>query len=308
MLRDYSMEPKRPLSHQIGDNAQDQVRELFTSQGWVVNSIVSDYGDDLHVQLTEGSALIPVRMYIQVKGTDDMEKSVNGDVYKISNLKKTTVSHWLNSVEPTVLVLWDVKKKFGIYGFAEEIFHDFDPDKKIKNLSAILSKRNTLDAKSIKSFKIDAISYTCNKKYLSLLGVRSFINVNEEEAQFYGMNKKVVNSEMGNAIILYLTSLGILKKDKKGQFGLNAKFHKYFHNTLADNLQNIHWESVDLEKEFEKIFGRSVVLALIGWRQNKFQHGSQSGLIDGAAKVIETYYEDRKKLIYDLLDNVSVND
>lgn len=306
MLQGHSDEPKRPASHQIGDNAQDQVRELFTSQGWVVNSIDSDYGDDLHIQLTEGSILIPVRAYIQVKGTNNIEKFENGGKYKIPNLKKTTVSHWINSEEPTVLVLWDIKKRSGVYGFTEEIFDGLDFDKKIKHLSAMLPSKNTLDKKSIKSFKVDAISFSCDKKYVTLLGMQALIKKNKDEAEFYGINEKTVYNEMANVLLLYLSSLGVLEKDKNGLFGVNNEFHIYLRSKLREELEGIDWESNNLDKAIEKKFVQSIILSLIGWRQNKFKHDSQGGLIDGATKVIESYYQDHKKQLHELLANISV--
>ena len=159
----YSGEPRRPKSHQTGDIAKNQLMELFSSQGWIVDPVISDYGDDLHVQLTAGDNLIPVRIYVQIKGTNNIQKFEKKNSYKIPNLKRTSIIHWLNSDEITVLILWDVKTKSGFYGFVNDIFYNFDPDKeKNKSLTATLSKTTLLNKQSIPSFKIMAISISCD--------------------------------------------------------------------------------------------------------------------------------------------------
>ncbi len=47
----------RPLSHQIGDIACAQISSLFSSQGWVVNPVLRDYGEDLVVQICQEGRL-----------------------------------------------------------------------------------------------------------------------------------------------------------------------------------------------------------------------------------------------------------
>lgn len=106
--------PKRTKSHQIGDKAKGQIIDAFFSKGWVVEEVTGDYGEDLVLQIADKGQLLPLRVYIQLKGTEDIQKfKKRNGVYTYSNLKTTTAAHWLDSIDLTTLILWDVKKMKG---------------------------------------------------------------------------------------------------------------------------------------------------------------------------------------------------
>jgi hypothetical protein len=149
--------PKRPENHQIGDDAKTQVMALFSSQGWVVDPTITYYGEDLDVRLTTKNELIPVRFFVQLKGTKDISKFEKTDHYSVPDLKQTTVLYWLNSEAPTILLLWDIKTKQGVYGIAKEIFPD-NLDANQKTVTAEILKENHIDEHKIDSFRIDIIS------------------------------------------------------------------------------------------------------------------------------------------------------
>lgn len=48
--------------------------KLFLLQEWVVDSTIIDYEEFLVVQLTNKISLIPVRFYVQLEGTKNINK------------------------------------------------------------------------------------------------------------------------------------------------------------------------------------------------------------------------------------------
>ena len=65
--------------------AKGQVTELFSSQGWIVDSTITDYGEDLILQLTDKQSLMPIRFFIQLKGTKNFKKFEKSKFYSIPN-------------------------------------------------------------------------------------------------------------------------------------------------------------------------------------------------------------------------------
>jgi hypothetical protein len=64
--------PRRSSAHITGDIARDSVALLFTSMGHAVEKVFQDYGDDLVVQTILNGEIEPIRIYVQVKGTQRM--------------------------------------------------------------------------------------------------------------------------------------------------------------------------------------------------------------------------------------------
>lgn len=301
----YPGEPKRPQSHQTGDIAKNQLMELFSSQGWIVDPVISDYGDDLHVQLTEGDNLIPVRIYAQIKGTNNIQKFKKENSYKIPNLKRTSIIHWLNSDEITVIILWNTKTKSGFYGFVEDVFYNFDPDKeKNKRVTAILSNDNLLNKQSIRSFKIMAISHSCNRRYKTLVGMESLIEHQKTAEETYGIQKSVVKSQMIDIILFYLTSIDVLKMDKKNnRFAISKQFHETFCLEFVELLAGRKMVKKLTEKNLDKFFGNVLILSLLKWRQVKFNQASPAALLEGCFRLIPTYYKDQMEEAKKILRN-----
>lgn len=304
-MNSFSEEPRRPKSHQIGDKAKNQIMELFSSQGWIVDPVISDYGDDIHIQITEGENLIPVRIYAQIKGTNNIQQFQKGDSYKIPNLKRSTVIHWMNSDEPTILILWDVKTKSGFYGFVDDVFYNFDLDKeKNKNVTAVLSNELLLNKESIHSFKIMAISNSCDRRFKTLLGMESMIKHHKDAEEIYGIQKNTIRSQMTDNVLFYLTSIGILEMNKRnGKFGMSNEFHEYFISEFAQQLAEKKIIKRLTEKNLDKLFGTSLILSLVKWRQIKFNHASPSALLEGCFRLIPAYYKNALAEVKQMLKN-----
>lgn len=291
-MRDYFIEPKRPKSHQIGDQAKDQVTTLFSSQGWVINPIINDYGEDLLVQLTEGSNLIPVRFYVQIKGTDNIQKLEKKGSYKIAKIKSTSISHWLNSIERTFIILWDVKRKSGVWGFASGVFSQFNPKKQIKFYNGSISKTSVLNKKSINSFKMNVIAHHCDDRYTTMAATESLVRKNKKQAEFYGIKKNVVENEITNIVTFFLTTLGILKIDNKNRISVDKKFHKMFFSKIEPDLKKINFEIKSATTKLENAFQTAAITALLRWTSEKFDIGLHGGIIEGCSRGLMAYYRD----------------
>src|SRR5206468_2303046 len=63
----------RPGSHQLSDLAEAQVEELFHANGWIVDPTITDYGEDLVVQMVKNDFVTPNRFYVQCKGTKHLD-------------------------------------------------------------------------------------------------------------------------------------------------------------------------------------------------------------------------------------------
>jgi len=146
--------PRRPQNHQIGDQAKGQIMDAFFSNGWIVEEVQEDYGEDLVLQIVVNEQVLPFRIFIQLKGTEKMQKFKRKDHYIFLNLKSSTALHWLDSNDLTTFVLWDIKKRQGVFEFTDHAIERKHVDNpKRKTVSAKLPERNMIKEKDLKGFK-----------------------------------------------------------------------------------------------------------------------------------------------------------
>lgn len=65
----------RPRSHVIDSQGEDQLREIFHSEGWVVNKIASDYGIDFDIQIFEEGKATGEWFKVQLKSSENTQYS-----------------------------------------------------------------------------------------------------------------------------------------------------------------------------------------------------------------------------------------
>jgi|APSaa5957512535_1039671.scaffolds.fasta_scaffold03661_14 hypothetical protein len=288
--------PKRPESHSTGDIAKGQIIELFSSQKWIIDSTITDYGEDLLLQLTEKTSLIPVRFFIQLKGTKNIKKFEKSTFYSIPKLKQTTVSHWLNSNFSTILILWDITKKQGVYGFVNEVFYKGIDETK-KHVTAHISKNAILNKKSISSFKLDGISNYCDIKYKTLAGLENLLKNDENAGEILGMKSEKINRDIVDLIIFYLSSIGIVKITKSGKISANDEFREYIVKELAPLYEKMDITSETFPEKISDVLIESMTLAHMSWRKDKFNHLTQGGLLEATTRFLMVYYNDLVKKI-----------
>lgn len=98
----------RPASHQTGDVGLNAVEKLFLDAGWVVNRIVSDYGEDLSVQTVADGNVEKFRIYVQVKSIKSQKRTA-------VSLRTDDLFIWNFSKEMFLLVCWLVPQKRAVY-------------------------------------------------------------------------------------------------------------------------------------------------------------------------------------------------
>lgn len=102
--------PKRPRSHQLEDISRSRLHRIFEGNGWTVEDLSKDYGEDLLVRIFDHGVSTPLSFFIQAKATDNLAhflvKRTNSFSYPVST---EHLKHWSRFQEPVILTLWDSK-------------------------------------------------------------------------------------------------------------------------------------------------------------------------------------------------------
>ena len=101
--------PKRPHSHRVADQAVNRVESIFVNCGCACDRIQHDYGEDLLVQTALNDEVDPLRIFVQVKGTTDIQRFRNKGLAYSLGVPKPLAQRWARSAELVVIVLWDVE-------------------------------------------------------------------------------------------------------------------------------------------------------------------------------------------------------
>jgi hypothetical protein len=120
----------RPKEHVTGDRAISAVREAFEEHGFAVNENRKDYGEDLLVQTHHEGRMDASRLWVQVKGTEDVNsyrtsKKSKKDRFSLS-FPLGTVMRWIRTIDLVIVVLWDVKRKAGWYAVPRRQINEWD--------------------------------------------------------------------------------------------------------------------------------------------------------------------------------------
>lgn len=112
-LKEYLQMPEE--THGTSQLAANQVTGVFIANKCAVESIEADYGEDLLIQPSFGGQVEHFKIWVQVKGTTDIEKyrQASGDIVRY--VEFAHMFKWLRSKELCVLVLWDVEKETGLF-------------------------------------------------------------------------------------------------------------------------------------------------------------------------------------------------
>ena len=99
----------------IADKAIAQISEIICDCGFAVEVVHQDYGDDLLVQTKVGDEVDPSKIWIQVKGTQDLSRfRTKKDGYSL-RVSEGHAFKWVRNSELVVVVIWDVNNKKGLW-------------------------------------------------------------------------------------------------------------------------------------------------------------------------------------------------
>jgi hypothetical protein len=111
---------ENPREHQIGLQAVAAVCSILADAHQIYEEISKDYGEDILVKTSHAGQVDASRLWIQVKGTENIDR------YRLKKWKKKkgefsypiSFDHairWIRSVDLVIFVLWDVKEGVGWY-------------------------------------------------------------------------------------------------------------------------------------------------------------------------------------------------
>lgn len=99
---------RRTKEHELETASRDQLTALFHGKGWTVESIRSDYGEDLFVRVFAAGRATPWIFFVQVKAFSDISKlHVARGKYLSVPVDPDHVGAWASLREPVVLAAWD---------------------------------------------------------------------------------------------------------------------------------------------------------------------------------------------------------
>jgi len=88
--------PKRPRPHILEDISLNRLHEAFVHEGWTVENLTKDYGEDLLVRIFERGVTTPFSFFVQAKATDDVDKLRSKKTARISyRVESGYVLHWV---------------------------------------------------------------------------------------------------------------------------------------------------------------------------------------------------------------------
>lgn len=107
---------KRPeKTHNIDHQAVTAIQKLCSTKNWATEVVVQDYGEDLLVQTTYQEKIDHFKIWLQVKGTKDIETYRKKDGKIKFQLSYAHIFKWIRSLDNCYVVLWDTTKDYGLY-------------------------------------------------------------------------------------------------------------------------------------------------------------------------------------------------
>lgn len=107
---------KRPQkTHGIDDMARTAIENICSKKGWSTEVVVQDYGEDLLVQTAYQEKIDHFKVWLQVKGTKDIETYRKADGKIKFQLSYAHIFKWIRSLDNCYVVLWDTTNDFGLY-------------------------------------------------------------------------------------------------------------------------------------------------------------------------------------------------
>lgn len=107
---------KRPNeTHGVDHQAITAVQKICSKKGWSTEVVVQDYGEDLLIQTTYQEKIDHFKVWLQVKGTNDIETYRKKDGKIKFQLSYAHIFKWVRSLENCYVVLWDITNDYGLY-------------------------------------------------------------------------------------------------------------------------------------------------------------------------------------------------
>jgi hypothetical protein len=261
--------PKRPRAHQLEAEARRELKEIFDGgQGWTVEDLHEDYGEDLLVRIFQQNKATPLSFYVQSKATDSIARFQKQPSKFSVRVSKGHMRHWADFWEPVVVTLYDAKTRKTYWECVQIFVEGRDGDKRIKNpgktLTISIPYANILDKSGI-------------KRILSITKAR--FQRHHDERVFAEALMNLLKERAGLHVVQYDARSGILiLEDKKKRtehvfFGRACELVSFITDDLKVSYN-------DLLRDYLKRLSKT------------FKRDSRTGsvsILDDAGKVIEQY-------------------
>lgn len=143
--------PKRPSSsHQLGDKAHGYISQVFLDEGWTVNDIQPDYGEDMLVRIFNKEYSRPLYFFVQSKGCKNIsDLLVKHERFISYPLKKSHIEDWKHFLEPVILAIWDEKTKVIYWQIIQEAIKKSTINKGQREIKVYIPIENVLTKKGL---------------------------------------------------------------------------------------------------------------------------------------------------------------
>lgn len=176
--------PKRPRSHQLEDLARNQLHAAFVKEGWSVEDLDKDYGEDLLVRIFKNGIATPYSFFIQSKATDHIEKYLSKDrKHYLYPIKTDHIEYWNKFWEPVILALWDSASGITYWESVQTFIEQNQgklPEKRHKSLRVAVPHDNKLDEEGVKRIVARTIS-RFERFEREKVGAETLINILKKE-------------------------------------------------------------------------------------------------------------------------------
>lgn len=177
---------RRTKSHVIADKATAQIADIITDCGFSSEVIHHDYGEDLMVQTKWGDDVDPNKVWIQVKGTEDIlrfKSKAHGYSLRVS---LNHAFHWVRASGLVVVILWDVVNRRGYWSL---------PRSSLSEMEFRLSNSDSIRLRFSESREFDAqamnkIAWTARIDHYQ--GLLAIAKASDEHAQLFDQDHKSI--------------------------------------------------------------------------------------------------------------------
>jgi hypothetical protein len=147
--------PKRPRSHVLEDLSRIRLHEAFEKEGWTVEDLAKDYGEDLLVRIFENGQATPYSFFVQAKSSDHIEKYFSSDTRYIKlAVELGHVRHWIRFLEPVILTIWDSCSDTTYWACVQRhLGEKAKLSSRRKTIQIAIPRRNTLDDDGLKRIR-----------------------------------------------------------------------------------------------------------------------------------------------------------
>lgn len=178
--------PRRPRSHQLEAEARRQLKEIFDGgEGWSINDLHEDYGEDLLVRIFQQQKATPLSFYVQSKATDSIARFRKKTLRFSVPLSKTHLQHWAGFWEPVFLTLYDSRSRKTYWEcgqtFLETQFGSARFRKKHKTLTVDVPEANILDRHGVKRI-LNITKVRFQRHHDEKIGTEALLSLLEERA------------------------------------------------------------------------------------------------------------------------------